>query len=94
MKTVKAIHVSNIDNTVTITESADAGDTIVFLEDDTEKTIIARGSTPIWHKIATKPVEKGGSIFKYGSVIGLALENIKEGDHVHTHNTASPGIGG
>ena len=79
------------DNCVTLTGAADAGDAIRFLDGERERTITAGMSIPAWHKMAIKAVEKGGSVYKYGAVIGVAIEHIKTGDHVHTHNIHSPG---
>lgn len=52
------------------------GEKITLLED------INRG-----HKIAIKNINKGENIVKYGLPIGYALEDIKIGSWVHTHNT-------
>lgn len=38
------------------------------------------------HKYAVKDIKKGESIIKYGYPIGHATCDIKEGEHVHTHN--------
>lgn len=38
------------------------------------------------HKYALIDIKKGENIIKYGSPIGHATEDIKKGDHVHTHN--------
>ena len=38
------------------------------------------------HKIALNDIKKGENIIKYGYPIGHATEDIKKGDHVHTHN--------
>jgi altronate hydrolase len=38
------------------------------------------------HKDALCDIKKGENIITYGSPIGHATENIKKGDHVHTHN--------
>jgi altronate hydrolase len=38
------------------------------------------------HKVALRDIAKGEDIIKYGYPIGHALEDIKEGEHVHTHN--------
>ncbi len=38
------------------------------------------------HKYAVRDIEKGEKIIKYGYPIGVASENIKKGDHVHSHN--------
>ena len=42
---------------------------------------------PVGHKIATKDIAKGEEIIKYDNIIGVAIENIKSGDHIHVHNT-------
>ena len=52
------------------------GEKITLLED------INRG-----HKIAIKNINKGENVVKYGLPIGYALEDIKVGSWVHTHNT-------
>ena len=38
------------------------------------------------HKYAICDIKKGENIIKYGMPIGHATEDIKKGDHVHTHN--------
>lgn len=38
------------------------------------------------HKIALRDIKEGENIIKYGYPIGHALEDIKAGEHVHTHN--------
>ena len=39
------------------------------------------------HKYADCDIKSGENIIKYGCPIGHATEDIKKGDHVHTHNT-------
>ena len=38
------------------------------------------------HKYAIRDIAKGENIIKYGNPIGHATEDIKRGEHVHTHN--------
>ncbi len=38
------------------------------------------------HKYALRDISQGENIIKYGQPIGHATEDIKKGDHVHTHN--------
>lgn len=38
------------------------------------------------HKYADRDIKKGEDIIKYGCSIGHATEDIKKGEHVHTHN--------
>jgi altronate hydrolase len=41
------------------------------------------------HKFAVRPVAKGENVIKYGFPIGHALTDIRQGEHVHTHNVAT-----
>lgn len=38
------------------------------------------------HKIAREPIPEGGSIVKFGQVIGYATQPIAPGEHIHSHN--------
>ena len=38
------------------------------------------------HKYALRDIKKGEDVIKYGNPIGHATEDIKAGEHVHTHN--------
>ena len=44
---------------------------------------------PAGHKIALADIKKGEKVIKYGYPIGVATQDIKKGDFVHTHNLAS-----
>lgn len=59
-------------------------DEVIDLEDEKITLLedINRG-----HKIAIKNINKGENVVKYGLPIGYALEDIKVGSWVHTHNT-------
>ena len=41
------------------------------------------------HKYALAPIRKGEDVIKYGYPIGVATDDINEGDHVHSHNIRS-----
>lgn len=51
-----------------------------------EKVILTLGDIKYGHKIALCDIKKGNKIIKYNEILGDALEDIKEGDWVHTHN--------
>ena len=38
------------------------------------------------HKYALCDISKGENVIKYGNPIGHATEDIKKGEHIHTHN--------
>lgn len=90
LRTVRAILVSDTDNCVTLTESADKGDAVYFLCDGVDAAVNAYESIPGWHKMAIVAVGKGMQVTKYGAVIGTAICDIEPGYHVHIHNIKSP----
>lgn len=48
--------------------------------------ITIKEKIPFGHKFAVKAIKKGDDILKYGEVIGRAIRDIEEGEHVHVHN--------
>ena len=56
-------------------------DTVRINEKDNVAVSLTTG-----HKTALCDIEKGSDVIKYGYPIGYATEDIKEGDHVHSHN--------
>ncbi|MFK0344245.1 UxaA family hydrolase [Pseudomonas asiatica] len=52
------------------------------------ENVTATASIPPGHKIATRSVEQGAPVRRYGQIIGFASQPIRPGDHVHTHNLA------
>jgi altronate hydrolase len=48
--------------------------------------ILCRQPIPVGHKVAAAPIHSGGSVTKYGQIIGVATCDIRAGEHVHTHN--------
>jgi len=44
---------------------------------------------PFGHKFALRNINKDELIKKYGQIIGIAIEDIKIGDWIHTHNIKS-----
>lgn len=59
-------------------------DEVIDLED---KKITLLEDINRGHKIAIKNINKGDNVIKYGLPIGYALEDIKVGTWIHTHNT-------
>ncbi|HEX2147348.1 MAG TPA: UxaA family hydrolase, partial [Pseudorhizobium sp.] len=47
------------------------------------RELIGRG-----HKVALKRIPSGAEVKKYGQVIGIAIQDIEAGSHVHLHNLA------
>lgn len=80
-----ALHVNSKDNVITCLSSVKKG-TVLDVEG---KKIMALVDIPVFHKMAIVDISKGGLCYKYGEIIGDALENIKPGEHVHVHNIES-----
>ena len=49
-------------------------------------TLLLQTNVPFGHKLAIRSLDTGSVVIKYGQPIGLALEAIAAGAHVHTHN--------
>ena len=43
-------------------------------------------NVPYGHKLSLQEIKKGDFIIRYGQIIGVSSNNIKEGEHVHSHN--------
>lgn len=54
---------------------------VVIHPDDNVKVNLENG-----HKYAVRDIKKGDNIIKYGLPIGIAKEDIKADEHIHTHN--------
>ena len=77
------------DNVVVVTEDVRIGDTVSYKLDGTYYEIQAKQDIPVYHKIARAGIENGDKVIKYGQIIGVAVADINEGDHVHVHNVRS-----
>ncbi|WP_250475919.1 altronate dehydratase family protein [Caballeronia sp. GAFFF1] len=53
-----------------------------------DEGITVSGLIPPGHKIATRAINEGEAVRRYGQIIGFASRAIAPGEHVHTHNVA------
>lgn len=44
------------------------------------------GLIPAGHKLATRAIQAGEAVLRYGQIIGFASQGIRAGQHVHLHN--------
>ncbi len=79
------IHVNEKDNLVTCLRPIKKGEEVTL----DGKTYVASSDIPKFHKMAVAHIKKGEYCYKYGEVIGEALEDLAPGDYVHVHNLAS-----
>ena len=78
-----AILIEPADNVAVVIEPVARGAAVVF---GSAPALTAREDIPIYHKIAVRDIAAGEKIVKYGEHIGIASQDIKTGEHVHTHN--------
>ncbi|AQV95155.1 galactonate dehydratase [Cupriavidus necator] len=53
-----------------------------------EEDVNVVGLVPPGHKVATRHIAAGEAVRRYGQIIGFASQDIRPGQHVHTHNLA------
>ena len=73
------------DNVCAATRALSEGDSVRFQG----RSLRVRTAIAVGHKIAIADIAVGQKVRKYGVVIGSATADIREGDHVHTHNLES-----
>ena len=79
-ETMPTIRLNARDNVVVAITELDSGRKIA------DEKITTRDRIPPGHKVATASIPKGGYVYKYGQIIGVATMEIEPGRHVHTHN--------
>lgn len=82
------VRLSDKDNVATTVSKIDAGGAIQ-IGGANPLSITARESIPLYHKTSIERIPRGSVVYKYGQPIGLAVEDIEAGTHVHTHNLVS-----
>lgn len=86
---INAMIIDLKDTVAVAIEQIAKGEDINYKVGDEVKTIKALNDVQIYHKLAIKDMVKGEPVVKYGEHIGLAANDIKIGEHVHTHNVES-----
>lgn len=85
-----AIRVHEADNVATVLDDVTAGDLLQIMErDGTTFELKARQPLRFGHKVAVEAIGNGSNVVKYGESIGVAIDAILAGQHVHIHNVAS-----
>ena len=81
----KLIRITEKDN-VAVAIAPVAEDEVVSVGD---VSLTAQSDIPQGHKIALSDIREGESVIKYGTPIGHATAELRAGEWVHTHNTAT-----
>ena len=84
-----AILIDRKDNVATALRQLQQGNSVQVGIEDYSVTTPLLQDIPFGHKYALKDIRKGEGVIKYGETIGLATEDIQQGQHVHVHNIES-----
>jgi len=76
----RLIHLHAKDNVAIASTPLDKGTRIHTYQ------LVCRSFIPAGHKVAIHDMSKDDPVYKYGDIIGYALQSIQKGDHVHSHN--------
>ncbi len=85
----KAILIDTKDNVATAFQDLKAGDNVTVSLEGTDVSTTLAQDIPFGHKFALTDIALHEPVVKYGEAIGLAIEAIKAGQHVHIHNMES-----
>jgi LDH2 family malate/lactate/ureidoglycolate dehydrogenase len=89
---VRAILLQPDDDVAAVLETVAAHGAIAVTLGASGKTVselAIRQDIPFGHKVAVRDIVKGRPIRRYGFPIGIATIDIKQGEHVHSHNMCS-----
>lgn len=85
-KGTNAMLIHETDTVVTLMEGVQKGQDISWICNGENKSVAALEDIQKYHKAAVCDISAGTQVVKYGENIGRALEDIKAGAWVHTHN--------
>ena len=83
------LRISARDNVVVALVDLSPGTSLELGECVLEPCVTSREAIPFGHKVAIARIAKGQPVTKYGAPIGVAVEDIAPGEHVHVHNLRS-----
>ena len=86
METQRALMLSEKDNVATSLADLEPGTDVQIQLGKEISTIKILENIPFGFKIAVKDINKGFNVMKYGEAIGLASQDIKQGQLAHIHN--------
>lgn len=88
-KKMKALLLHKNDNIAVALSAIQKDSEVIVQNNNVEKRVKALETINFGHKFAVANIKKGTDILKYGEVIGIAIEDIPAGAHVHIHNIKS-----
>lgn len=85
-----AIHLHPADQVAIARRFLHPGTRLFMGNSQEDGEIVVRSPIPAGHKLALRAVPMGDTVRRYGQMIGVAMQEIQPGDHVHVHNLALP----
>jgi altronate dehydratase small subunit len=86
MAVPEALMLSDRDNVATSLANLEPGDAIQVRLGKEVNVMKTLEKIPFGFKLAVTDIAKGSKVVKYGESIGIASEDIKQGQLVHVHN--------
>jgi LDH2 family malate/lactate/ureidoglycolate dehydrogenase len=89
---VRAVLLQPDDDVAAVLEAVTVDDVIAVTIGTSGKTVselTVRQEVPFGHKVAVRDIVKDKPVHRYGFPIGIATSDIKQGEHVHSHNMRS-----
>lgn len=88
---VRSLRLQIQDNVSTMLGNAAPGEMISITNPALEEVsqVCAVNKIVFGHKVALRDIAEGEAIIKCAAVIGKAVKDIRQGEHVHIHNVAS-----
>jgi LDH2 family malate/lactate/ureidoglycolate dehydrogenase len=89
---VRAILLDPNDDVAAVLDGVATGGTISVAHGASGKPamdVVARQEIPFGHKVAIRDLARDKTVRRYGWPIGIATAQIRQGDHVHSHNMRS-----
>tara|TARA_B100000900_G_scaffold319589_1_gene278742 strand:+ start:2032 stop:2331 length:300 start_codon:yes stop_codon:yes gene_type:complete len=77
------------DNVGTSIKSLKNNTKIILKLEEELTSFVIKDDIKLCHKFSLIQIRRGDKIFKYGEVIGVATDDIDQGNLVHTHNIQS-----
>jgi altronate dehydratase small subunit len=81
-----ALMFSPNDNVATVLEDVKTGAEVPVRLGKEVSKVKSLENVPFGFKIAVTDIAQGTDVIKYGETIGIASQNIKQGELVHVHN--------
>ena len=84
-----AIILKTNDNVGTSIKTLKKNTEIILKLEEQLISFIIKDNIKLCHKFSLIQIRRGDNIFKYGEIIGVAIDDIDQGNLVHTHNIQS-----